>query len=441
MGSVADPAALRTLVDSTPGLSEILCRVLDRREQGGRLPRSVTVDAPSACHAPLRALLSARAVRPLEGGRVRLDLELADRALREQDAGPLEVLLYQALGRTPRDPKREEAERRAALDTALAELASECRTDASRAFLEAERALAPAECDPAEAMTEARRLILCIDAVLVNGSPIRLPNFAARALADSKGLTWGSDRWRRLCDALLQHDPFTAAEVEYVGDQPPPGVARRLALEVHEVFRDESAISVLCFGPLVYEKQGQRFDSVARHAALGDPVRLTLKQLRDARLVDLAAERVTLVENQTPFLDYIEVLASHGNPPNELVILSEGQANSAVVALLKLVRRRGLPVRHSGDLDRSGVLILRSLQHRSGIPITALLMDAATHARYLGCGRPIDDRERERLDAVLAADGPDAVAHELLVAIRRTGKWIEQEHFTADLLSDLGPTK
>ena len=291
---------------------------LDRCEQNGRLPRSVTIEAPAACQAPLRALFSARAVHPLDRDRVRLNLELAERLLRDQQGGPLQALLYQTLGRAPRDPKREETERRAALDHGLAALASECRTDASRAFLAAERTGAPRDGAHDEVVNETRRLILCIDAALVNASALRLPNFAARTLGDSKALLWGSDRLRRLCDALLAHDRWTAAEVDYVGGQPPPHAARRLALEVHEIFRDESAVSVLCFGPLVYEKQGQRFDAVARHASLGDPSRLTLRQLRDARLVELGAERITIIENQTPFLDYIEALTTRREPPKEL---------------------------------------------------------------------------------------------------------------------------
>lgn len=436
---------IRGLVRDTPGLALALSTILDRKERSGRLPLRLTLKTSSTCASALRALLSARAVAPKGEGQIVLHLGVADRALRVREPAGLDALLYRVLERAPRDPATEEAQLRARLDVELAALSSGCRTEGARSFLASEReetrggtgeshTLALAR-GVDEAATEARRLILCIDAAAVNRSSIRLANFSARVLGDSKALLPGSDRLRRLCTALLRHDVFTAAEVAYLGDGAGPKVMQRLVLEVNEIHRDESAVSVLVFGPLAYEKQGQRFDQVARHATFGDPVRLTLGQLRGARLPALDADRVTVIENQTPFLDHVEGLARRG-AGRELVVLSEGQASSATVALLKLVSRAAVPIRHAGDLDRSGVLILRSLSRRVGAVITPWGMDVATHRRYAERGRPLDAGEAERLRVLLAGDEAAATGHELLAEIARTGRWIEQEVFFEELQKD-----
>src|SRR5688572_12113200 len=149
--------------------------------------------------------------------------------------------------------------------------------------------------------------------------------------------------------------------------------ARELALEAHGIFRDVAAASVLCFGPLVYDKRGLRFDHVARHAELGEVSRLVVHQLAGAKLAETAIRAVTSIENVPPFLDYVDALVERGCN-DELVLCSSGQASWAVVALLRLVAPLAVPIRHAGDLDRTGVLILRSLTTRVGTPIEPLCM-------------------------------------------------------------------
>jgi hypothetical protein len=205
--------------------------------------------------------------------------------------------------------------------------------------------------------------------------------------------------------------------------------ALRLALEVNGVFRDEAALTVYCFGPLVYRKGTEHFDHVARHAALGDPVPLSLAQLRGATVDELPVERALVIENQTPFLDYVEALAGTGR--RELVVFSKGQASWAVVELLRRVARARVPIAHAGDLDRSGVLILRSLEARIMAPITPVAMDVATFRRYRDRGRPLGATERARLAELITRDPPGARGADLLAAILDAGTWIEQEAFFA----------
>jgi hypothetical protein len=422
---------LHRLLAETPELAGVLGALLDRRERTGRLPTRLTVDASPACAAALRRLLSARAVRDAGPGRVRLDLA---------GAAGLEPLLYRVLARAPRDPAAEERALRAALDACFA--AAPATTPPARAWLAARRT------DPGELLELARTagidavahelavITRCVDAALALDAPLRLANFAARVLGSAKALAPGSERLRRIGEALYLFDPGTRADVDAESDPASLAQAAFRALEARGVRRDEAALAVLCFGPLVYEKAGVRFDHVARHAVLGDPCLLTLAQLRGATIAELPVARVTVIENRTPFLDYVDALTARPELPRELVVCSDGQAGWAVVTLLRLVARAraGILARHAGDLDRAGVLILRSLARRSGLRLTPHLMDPATLARFAARGQPLRAAERARLEALVAADPAGAPAHDLLAEILARGVWLEQEAFAAEAL-------
>jgi hypothetical protein len=231
--------------------------------------------------------------------------------------------------------------------------------------------------------------------------------------------------------ALVEFDPAIRDEVlARLGDRS-DDVAARLALESRGIFRDEAALTVHCFGPLVYVKGGERFDHVARHARQGDVAALTLRQLRGAAL-DAPIGRATVIENQTTFLDYIELDPA----PGELVVLGRGQASHAVVALLELVARAA-PIRIACDLDRSGVLIWRNLARRLRTRLQPIGMDRATYERVADRGAALAPAERDRLARLLAVDPTAAAGHDLLLAIAQRARWVEQEAFAADILFPL----
>ncbi len=432
--------AIRDAVAAVPGLRTALDAILDHRERTGRLPRHLTVDADPAAVAALRGVFSPRAVTPLSPARARLDLG------RVSAAAPLDELLYAALGRARRDPRAERAGRRDELCAALAAIPAPPHPVA-RAFLDSERAAAAtatgdtwllAESDGvARAVAVVTDVATALAAVLELRAPIRVANFAARALGDSKALAPGSERARRLGAALLVHDPATQADVA-IGQPASPMAAAAAALELRGLLRDDAGVLVHTFGPLVYRRDGAAspFDHVARHAVLGDPTPLSAAQLRDAALVELPARRVTIFENQAPFLDYIE----RADPGAELVVFARGQATWAVVMLLRLCAPAGLPIRHAGDLDRTGILILRSLMRRAHVTIEPWHMDVATHRRFAAAaGRAIDADERARIARLVAIADADAACHELLVELHHSGVWIEQEVFSHLLLMPGSP--
>jgi hypothetical protein len=391
----------------------------------------------------LRRVFTARCVEATGQDRVRIDTVAFVRASRRAER-ELVSALYEALGRAPRDRVAETRALRSRLEIGLTDLAAVARRPGSRAFLAAEvqslgdpgsAFAARAARDGIERLLRlAGDVVTCIDALADVRDPVRIQNFAARVLGSSKALRAGSDLWRALSTALVDHDPATRAALDEQGVPPHRRTEIARALDVNGVYQDEVAASVLCFGPLVYSKRGQVFDQVLRHSALGESTRLIVHQLRDALLDPSRARRATVFENLTPYLDYVDDCVRRG-VGDEIVLCSGGQASWAVIAVLRGFARAKVSVRHSGDLDRSGVLILRSLERRSGVRIEPLLMDASTHRRFAARGKPLSTDERRHLERLVSSDPPDALCADLLRAILDTDTWIEQEQFSDELLA------
>jgi hypothetical protein len=153
----------------------------------------------------------------------------------------------------------------------------------------------------------------------------------------------------------------------------------------------------------------------------------------------MRASRVVSIENETTFNDYVDWVRAHGD--DQIVLCSQGQANWALVGILRLLAEAApeLPIFHWGDLDRFGVLILRSLRCRSGLSVEPLWMDVETFRRAAPGGIPLPPGEREELDFLLR-QSPGAICNDLLDAIRQTGRWVEQEA-VAEAVLDLQPRK
>lgn len=448
----ADP--LSTLCTADADLRFALDFLLDRYERRGRWTRTVTIPSRAGLDDKLRHALSGRAVKTIARG-VLLDIErvkdaLPDAAPGASGADPLAARLYGALGRAPRDERALARERRDETERALAAALASARSEAARAWarVELER-LASDRSELARARsptTELHRLALdcvrVVDAASIQDAPVRIQTFAAKTLGSSKALNAGGELFRLASAALYEHDPATRAAVAAMGEPVSPTVARRDALEGRGIYRDEVAASVLCYGPIVYRKGRERFDHVARHARLGESCRLVQHQLRDAVLERPAARRVTIFENLTPYLEYVDALHARGRDalasgaaPSEIVLCASGQASWAVVRMVEMCARHALPMRFSGDLDRSGVLILRSLRRRAGARVEPMWMGVPTHRRFAARGQPISPREVAHIDAMLAREAPGGPCHELLVELARTKVWIEQEAFADECLA------
>lgn len=444
---------LAALCRDHPSLSAAIGRILDRRERRGRMPRSITLAPADRLETALRAAFAGPSVKRSARG-LRVDLARASTALSagagvtstaDAEAG-LVAALYQALGRTPHDPKRAALEERLALSRALVAHLPSCRHEASRKWVRLELDLLAHGGGDLSIVARARGLpvaerlardvVRVIDAAIETDAPVRIQTFSAKALGSSKALRPGGDLFKIASAALYELDPGTRELVHLEGEPASRTAARNQALEARGVYRDEVAASVLCFGPIVYRKGRERFDHVARHAALGESSRLVQHQLRDAVLERPAARRVTIFENLTPYLDYVDALVTRG-VSNEIAVCSGGHATWAVVRLLELCARHALPMRHASDLDRAGVYIVRSLARRTGARIVPFCMGVATHRRFVERGQPITEAERTAVKQLLAHDPEEAPCHALLVEIARTGVWIEQEAFADDCLDQV----
>ncbi|MCU0723901.1 MAG: DUF2220 domain-containing protein, partial [Planctomycetes bacterium] len=203
------------------------------------------------------------------------------------------------------------------------------------------------------------------------------------------------------------------------------------------VFRNETPIDVLCFGHVVLEKEGRRLPEAAVHREIGEPVRFLLQQLRGSSVAEVRGEGIVSIENETAFNDYVDWVRGTGR--DEIVLCSQGQANWAVVRLLELLHAAapGLPLFHWGDLDRSGVLILRSLRRRTKIDVAPLWMDPETFSRHLQVGLPLEKEEKVEIEGLLARSKGE-IGSDLLSAILEAGCWVEQEAVAETVLMGKG---
>lgn len=433
-------ADLRERISRDRDLRAVVSALLDRCDRSGSLPATMIYRCVrEGEREALVRLLSQKAVKDVAPARgapaaVRIDLDRADRALREGGGPPLRDLLYAAAGREPGN-RRAEAAALAARAGEEARALAATAPGAAGAFLRdaAERLMRGRGGDFRRAgeegldrvMEELRIVARCIAAAEKNDAPVRLANFSRRTTGSTKGVRAGDRRYVRIADALLRFLPGLAEGVDAESPRDPPE-RRRLALERLGVFRNETPVDVLCFGDFVLEKRGARMDAPSVHHGLGEPVRLLILSLRGARVRTMRATRIVSIENETTFNDYVD--RRSGGDGGEIVLCSQGQANWAVVRLLRLLHEAdpSVPVFHWGDMDRSGVLILRSLRRRSGVPVEPMHMDRETFLRFSADGLPLPPGEAGEIDRLLAKGGEEPGGG-LLSAIRETGRWVEQE--------------
>lgn len=134
------------------------------------------------------------------------------------------------------------------------------------------------------------------------------------------------------------------------------------------------------------------------------------------------------VENETSMLDLID---QHADDSQLVLVCTAGQANRAVVRLLRMLHE-AFPTstfQHQGDLDLPGVRILRSLRERTKIDIRPSRMDAQTFAQYQQShGITLSHEEQVAVDAALR--DTELPCRDLLLAMHRDGKRVEQEAIT-----------
>ena len=158
-------------------------------------------------------------------------------------------------------------------------------------------------------------------------------------------------------------------------------------------------------------------------------------------IADAAPKCITTVENEFPFLSYVleaggpKGLASRG----ELVVYTAGFPSTALLnGLVGIARHATLALfRHWGDADVGGLRIWWLLRSRLARPIDLFRTRSDWFETAARCGRDLNDLEKRGLEKLrsellcsAAKDDPDVgAAIELIDALIRTGKKVEQERW------------
>ncbi len=260
-------------------------------------------------------------------------------------------------------------------------------------------------------------------------SPLRLSHFGLAVTGDTKSCRPGTPLLKKFAEILCGFDPEIVNELslqEFAG----PSARQRAALDMTRLVLDGAATQILVFGQIVFSKGSHSYHYVADHSSHGEPVILSWAQLENAVLEQVPATVVT-VENETSFYDLI----AGCDAEKVAVLCTMGQGNRLLIKLLRDAARMARSFYHSGDLDRSGVLILDSLRRRTGLAIEPLHMNPSILQQFASSALPLPPGERQMIENLLARR-PDIICHDLLQAILRQNSWLEQEVFTSPLFSD-----
>lgn len=175
------------------------------------------------------------------------------------------------------------------------------------------------------------------------------------------------------------------------------------------------------------------------------PIAESLTSALEDGLVQHGELVITTVENETPFLLYVE---SAGGPAGladrgEFVMYTGGFPTPRLRGVLSRVAERAprISFRHWGDPDAGGLQIWWNLRSAIGRPVDLYRMSPEWYRRAAERGgRPISSGQRAgllRLGAQISeVSGPDIEqARALIEEVLRVGVWVEQERFGAEVSS------
>jgi hypothetical protein len=429
--------AVRTWLETTPGAGDAAEWLLDRAAAGGEIPKEPTLDAGVPWRNALESLLSARFVRLSDQGQ-KLTVWF-DRWEREQfgASGVLLPVLAAVRGR-PIVSRRQQRQQR---ETRIRELLQKYSGDEGLPGHVARSELAKLELHQGrfwsrssrwateETDREVRRYfkLLChVEGLRRDSSRIERIVHVSRVVAgDTHWLRPRNRIWHDLAGDVLDLDADLKARLD--GLERREGFGRALG-EVG-IVENLTSVVVLVYGYFELQRgdASWRWPEEAAQRCL--PIWLSAVHLNGCQIVpDAALTSVISVENETSFLDLIE---AYGDDPSVVLVYTEGQANRAVVRLLRLLSDAAPTARfqHQGDLDLPGVRILASLAVRTGLRIQPTCMDAETHRRFAASGIPLTAAEvKDVLREIAFARLP---CQDLLEQIAASGMRIEQELITA----------
>jgi uncharacterized protein (TIGR02679 family) len=385
-------------------------------ERNGGLRGTATVRGLSEDEAVAFTGLLRRREPLRAGGQLRLGLRALDATLREF-AGPLEPWLVE-LGGTlrSRPAQREQATRRdqalwseleraaLAVDARLAGVVAELR---SSGLL---RRLARGT----ELQLGARAIDVLGSILELRGASVDLAVLAVRLCGDAKALNDG----RPLATVVVRGLALLAGE-----PVPSSATARRELWERHGVACDPLSSHVLFLNLPVANGPGIAA-AVAAHRDAGEPMRLTLRALRDLTLPFDRGATIRVCENPTVVSAAADALGAACAP----LVCTEGRPVVAVQRLLAQAASAGCTLGYHGDFDWPGLAMAADAIRRYGARPWRLSA-ADYRAALAGDGNA---------KALAGAPTPTPWDPPLELALQAAGVVVEEEAVIGVLLADLG---
>jgi uncharacterized protein (TIGR02679 family) len=364
--------------------------------------------------AALNGLLRRR--KPFRSGRdARLALAALDETLREF-ACPLDEWLVQVGGRLVNRPAQR-AQTAAAQATLWAELerrAAAADPRLNEVIEDLRRSGLLKRLAGGDELGLGRRTLTLLANLLGRGSAsVDIAALAAEHCGDAKALNDG----RPLATLVLRGLCVLA------GEEPARDAAARRALwERFGVICDPLSSHVLCLN-LPLEADTPLGVSAAAYAAAGEPMRLTLRQLRRFPPRFRIKTTVYVCENPTVVSAAAEALAERCAP----LVCTDGRPVVAVSRLLERAAAQGCPIRYHGDFDWPGVeMAANAMRQYSAMPWRLGAVDYRCALSTTAITKPLEGRPHRTL-----------WDPELAVEMGRQRLVVEEESVIADLLPDL----
>lgn len=415
---------LRTRVSELtvqPGYRALLAEVRTRLEAYGR-PAQVTLQGLDGPARDALADLLGHRRRPAATTTVRVD-EL-DRSLRNSRVGAGLVDVLEAMGGPLRDQRDESRRRRAAWDAVYAELGARAQALAGRGgagvdyvtwagALRSDGLLTRLGGEPDRALALGTQALDVLARLPAEAVPLSV--LAAEVTGDPHSLDAGAP----LATLVLRG----AAALTGREGLPSGARARRRLWGAVGVVCDPLSSSVLVFG-LRPQGSGLLARTLADHASVGEPVRVTLSQLTHSGATAYEPAPVSVCENPAVMVAAAEQLNAACAP----LLCTEGVPDVAADRLLRDLRQAGCALRFHADFDGGGIRIGNLLHGR--FTASPWRMAAADYEHVVAAAEvtaalrgPVADA---RWDAALAA------------AMRRRGRAVAEEQVLGELLGDLG---
>ncbi len=429
-------STVQSWLAATPGAQDAAKWLLDRAESDGQIPKQLTLDVDISWHIALASFFSTNYVRLSARGR-KITPHF-DRWEREHlgQAGTLLPVLAEAFGRKLANRKQERRSRQDQIVGILKTYANDGGLTGHVAGREQETSQQhqgrfwsrssrwTAEQIQAE-LDRYMNLLRYTDALRHDAIRIeRVVHVSRKVAGDTHWMRPRNQVWRDLADDLLGFDSELATQFQGLDTNE----VRSRALAEVGIVENLTSVVVLVFGRFAIKRGAAMFRWPSEAAAEGLPVWLSALHLAGSEILsDQKIERVVCVENETSFLDLVE---QHRHETTTVCIYTEGQANRAVIALLRLIAHSfpAASFEHHGDLDLPGVRILASLMERTGLDIQPINMGAKTHERFERAGIALTEEEHSQVIREILAD--KLPCQDLLQCLAKTRLRIEQEVIT-----------